>query len=287
MLRFGHRAMACDWELYLPVDDRAYGEQAARAAFEEVDRLEEELSRFVPTSDIARIPSLRAGESLRIGADTRECLEIAEEVRAHTGGAFDVAFRTRLDAAGAEEDRARAVLEIDSAARSVRAGVDGPIVDLGGIGKGFAIDRAMSIVRDWGFEAALLHGGQSSLLALGAPPRHEGWLLDIRDPRDPSKALGRVRLRDRALSGSGVLTRGRHIVDPRSGQAAAGGAGAWAETPAAALSDALSTAFLLLAPEEVAACCSGHPGTGALLPAVAEEGDTRLLAFGDTGLLDE
>ena len=88
--RFSHEAMATTFEILIVHEDDLYARQAAMAAFAEVDRLEEELSRFIENSDISRINELPAGESLPLGLDTFECLKISVRMYAETDGAFDI-----------------------------------------------------------------------------------------------------------------------------------------------------------------------------------------------------
>ena len=109
--RFSHNAMACTWELYLLEDDGDYAAQVARVAFEEVDRIEGELSRFIPRSDVGRINSQPAGEPLRIGVDAFQCLVLSAQLHATTLGAFDVTLGT-----GFSE------LVVDGTARTVTRG---------------------------------------------------------------------------------------------------------------------------------------------------------------------
>ena len=227
---FSHHAMACNWELVLCGEEPSYARQVADTVFAEVDRLEEELSRFIPDSDIGRLNALTAGESLRLGVDSFECLKLALVVKGETGGAFEVA---------------RGCLQLNTEQRSVTVGEEGAEVDLGGLGKGFALDRAVALLGDWGVSCALLHSGQSSLMALGCPHRGSGWKVELRDPQDHSRALGSVTLRGASLSGSGTEIHGNHIRNPHSGEPAQGVVAAWAQAPTAALSDALSTSFRL------------------------------------------
>lgn len=286
--RFSHEAMATVFEVYAVHPDQRYAAQAAQAAFDLADRLERELSRFLPNSDIARVNHLAAGESTRVSPSTLECLVIARHVFDLTGGAFDVSIGTGLPS-----------LELDPDDFLVRATNDGVQVDLGGIGKGYAVDRMAELLEEWGLGVALVHGGFSSVLALEPPTGREGWPLTLSDPGAPSRVLARLSVRQTALGASGVR-KGDHIVDPRTGEPARGRLAAWvvvprperagAEAPvdegssaAAAVTDALTTAFMLLSTEEIAALCERSPGLEAwVLPdsAGGQPGEADLLHFG-------
>ena len=278
--RFTHDAMACTWEIYVAGEDAAYAEQAARTAFDEADRVEQELSRFIEHSDISRINALDAGQSTCVGADACECLELALRIHAETNGAFDVTAGS-LALTGRPTATAEPRFEIDRTRRLVTVRAGDVAVDVGGIGKGYAVDQVVAILRDWSIRTALVHAGQSTVYAIGNPPDRAGWTVAIRNPQDHSASLGVVLLRDRALSGSGSLVHGRHIVDPRTGQPATGPLGAWALAPSAAVSDALSTAFMVLSPDQVADYCGRHPEVAGLLWAKIE-GEHRLLCYGTT-----
>lgn len=280
---FRHEAMACVWEAFIAGQEARYARQAAQAAFAEVDRLDQELSRFIPHSDIARINALAPGQSVRIGIDALECLELAATIHGETLGAFDVTVGALLKRGGAGQAASPAVglhlLEIQRAIHSVTVHAAGLIVDLGGIGKGYALDRAVAVFREWGIGAALIHSGQSTVYALGGPPGQPGWTVSLRNPADHSTSLGQLCLRDNALSGSGMQLHGPHIIDPRTGGPAAGALAAWALAPTAAVADALSTAFMVLTPAEVEDYCRRHPDVSALLSVGTAEGH-RLLRHG-------
>lgn len=273
---FSHAAMACVWEVCLVADSGRYAEHAACAVFEEVDRIESELSRFIPTSDVARINALRDGQRTLVGIDTLDCLDLAARIADETGGAFDVTYlRTIADATPAGGH-----LHADRASHCVFA-TGGPVsIDLGGIGKGYAVDRAAAILRDWDVHDAMIHAGQSTVLAIGRPPSGEGWTVAIRNPDDPEADVGQVVLCDAALSGSGVRIHGRHIIDPRSGRRSGRWVGAWALDRSAAVSDALATAFMLMSAEQIAACCDRGAGRGAGVLASGGGGEGELLRFG-------
>ena len=266
--RFSHEAMATVYEIYAVHPDEGYAAQAAQTAFDLVDRLERELSRFQPNSDITRINQLAAGAHTRVTPSTLECLVIARHMFELTGGAFDVSIGTGL-----------ASLEIDPDELVVRASTSGVRVDLGGIGKGYAVDLVAELLEDWGLERSLVHGGFSSLLALEPPAGIGGWPLTLSDPRDSSRVLARLSVSQTALGASGVRKKD-HIVDPRSGDPARGRLASWvavARPPAApdggprmapaTVADALTTAFMLLSVEEIHELCARTPAVEAwILP---------------------
>jgi thiamine biosynthesis lipoprotein len=289
--RFGHQAMATVFEVHAVHPDSRYAAQAAQAAFDLTDRLERELSRFLTNSDVARVNSLGAGESTRVGPATLECLLIARHMYELTGGAFDISIGTGLP-----------LLALDPEELSVRALEKGISVDLGGIGKGYAVDLMAELLEEWNLTAALVHGGFSSVLALDPPPGLDGWPLTLSDPKSPSRTFTRLTASQRALGASG-LRKGDHIVDPRSAEPVRGRVAAWVSVPrpqqgpagddqrgtdgpraaAAAVADALTTAFMLLPLEEIEGLCDRTPGLEAwVLPGPSGEAETeaQLLHFG-------
>ena len=230
--------MATVYEVYAVHADRTYAAQAAQAAFDLLDRLERELSRFLPNSDITRINHLDAGASTRVAPSTLECLVIARHMFDLTGGAFDVSIGTGLPS-----------LELDPDESVVRATTRGVRIDLGGIGKGYAVDLMAELLEEWELPMALVHGGFSSMLALEPPAGRPGWPLTLSDPAEPSRRLARLTVRQTALGASGVRKRD-HIVDPRTGDPVRGRRAAWVTLPrphggaAAAVADALTTASM-------------------------------------------
>jgi thiamine biosynthesis lipoprotein len=287
--RFSHEAMATVYEVYASHADHHYAAQAAQAAFHLVDRLERELSRFLPNSDITRVTHLVSGERTRVAPTTLECLAIARHMFEMTGGAFDVSIGTGLPS-----------LELDPDESLVLATTAGVRLDLGGIGKGYAVDLMAEVLEEWGLSAALVHGGYSSVLALDPPPGHDGWPLTLSDPGVPSRELARLSVRQTALGASGVR-KGDHIRDPRPGRPALTRLGAWASVPrprdsvaetlaapqpraaAGAVTDALATAFMLLGDEGIEQLCERSPGLEAWIvdaPATGSGAGHRWLHFG-------
>ena len=301
--RFSHEAMNTVFEVHVAGAEARYAAEAAQAAFALVDRLEGELSRFRPNSDITRLNHLPAGERTRVGEAALECLLIARHVYDLTDGAFDIAIGTGLPS-----------LEIDADAFEVRATADGVRLDLGGIGKGYAVDLVAELLEEWGLDRAFVHGGFSSAVALEPPAASDGWPLTLSDPREPSRVFCRLSMRQAALSASGVR-KGDHILDPRTGAPVRGRLAAWVALPRpatpgtgaaadpeprlgprlapAAVADALTTAFMLLGIDEIETLCERSPGLEAwVLPDGVSEGMADLRHFGGpagegTGILPE
>jgi thiamine biosynthesis lipoprotein len=285
IFRFAHFAMGTTFEIMLAEEDENYARQISQAVFAEVDRIKDIISRFDPTSEIGQINRMRAGQALRIGVETYECLKTALRVQSQTNGAFDINIGTLMKYRDEEMSESRPPrtdilkqLKLSQKFRGFRikylpAGEGkGPTemnLDLGGIGKGYALDCILEILSDWGVERALVHGGTSTALSVGTPPEGEGqrrgWPVGIggdwKCPNTPKKFL----LRDRALSGSGTEVKGDHIFDPRTNKPAKGHLAAWVSHPSAAVTDALSTAFMVMNTEEVRAYCKEHRDVWAMV----------------------
>jgi thiamine biosynthesis lipoprotein len=269
--------MGTTFEILIPGAAARYAAEAAMEAFSELGRIEGELSRFVPTSDIARINILRRGETMKLGPDGFACLRVAAEMSALTGGAFDVT------ATGPGRRRGRRVrLALDLKTRMVKAADDGVNVDLGGIGKGYALDCMAAVLEEWEVGSALVHGGESTAYATGAPPGKPAWRVKLRHPgrRGPGSA-GVALLTEGAVSGSALLVRGRHVFDPRTGRAVPRGRASWAAASSAARADALSTAFLVMSWREVERLCARYRGIAAGLARRSRGG---IWDFGEFGV---
>lgn len=271
--RFSHEAMAAVFEIVVADADVRYAEQAAWEAFQLLDRIETELSRFMPGSDIWRVGRAPAGEWVRVGAAARACLELALRLNRETGGAFDVTAPGRPPGRGATDRvRGQPVLEVDSARSAVRA-CGGPVaLDLGGIGKGFALERMAESLGAWDLDHVLLHSGGSTVVVVEPPAGLAGWPVTLADPFAPGHVLTTLELRREALSGSG-LRRGPHIIDPRTGRPECRHRAAWARASIGAVADALSTAFMVMDAPAILECCRREPGRRALV--VAESGAGR------------
>lgn len=300
------QAMACTFCLVFPAG-QARTVEAGYAALDEVERLEDKLSVFRPDSELSRINACASERPVPAGAEVFAVLETAARISAETGGAFDIASGALTRAWGfcqgpkrvptervrlaALEASGMANVELDREARTVRFLRRGVELNLGAIGKGFAIDRALELIQArYGTRSVLMHGGQSSIRAAGTPPGERGgWKVAVGDPFRPGRAIAAVRLHNRALGTSGAahqsfVCNGRrygHVLDVRTGLPAEKVAAATAIAPAAAEADALSTAFYVMGVEGTREYVRSHPGIAAILvtlPRARSAG--AIIAFG-------
>ena len=266
--RFSHEAMATIFEIAMIHSDAAYAGQCAQAAFVEVDRLEEVLSRYRPNSDIAKINNSEPGAAVVVGPDAFACLQQADRLTVETSGAFDVTLGWMSQLLLYKDGKA--VVRLSEEAT----------VDLGGVGKGYAVDRIVEIMNEWEIPQSLIHAGSSSVMAMEAPPHEAGWRMTLRDPLDRGAVLRHLVLRHRAISGSG-LQKGGHIFDPRIGRPAAGRRAAWALSKDAATADALSTAFMVMSLDEIQEYCHQHDDAEAMVVTDGPTGDVEIHEFMD------
>ncbi len=219
--------------------DEAYAQRAAGAALDEIRRAEALLTRFRPDSDIGRVNGAAPGRAVPVDAETGQVLEAALLLAYATDGRFDPCLgraTVHWDGDGpppAEWDIEALAgrqlfrhLEVDRAGGEtrVRAHHAGLWVDLGAIGKGWGVDRAVSALRDWGITSGLVNLG-GDLYALGTSPDGDPWRVGVRDPDDPAGIVAELALAEGALATSGDYERffvhaGRryhHILDPRTG----------------------------------------------------------------------
>ncbi|MBN8248787.1 MAG: FAD:protein FMN transferase [Verrucomicrobia bacterium] len=272
---------------------RAAGEEA----LDEIERLENALSLYRPQSDIARINAGAASGPVRIAPETFRLLEQARSLSDRTCKAFDVTAGPLIRAWGfhggsghlPEPEVLASARKASGWSRVVLDPTDGTVrfrdnlpglLDLGAIGKGYALDRAAGILRDAGVGSALLHGGTSTVVALGAPPGEEHWTIALASAPSPDHPLATsgqafdpikpraVALRNESLSASAVWGRAfrdaeggmlGHVLDPRTGLPVTGVTFAAVILPSATESDSVSTALLVLGR-------SGIPGLTARFP---------------------
>ncbi|HKJ67388.1 MAG TPA: FAD:protein FMN transferase [bacterium] len=299
--RYSHHAMATTYEIYVQHDDEHYAEGAAYEAFKLIDKLEEALSRFIENSDISRINSLQAYEFVTVGLPAFECLEISKNIYEETDRAFDISIgplyqcwltkdKTLRNPSQQELNSARYrtgmhLVKLNKSNYTVQVLRSNLHLDLGGVGKGYAVDKVGELFREWNIENALIHGGKSSVLALEAPSDMPGWPVTISRVGSVTKTVARLFLHNHALSGSGIH-KGQHILDPRRGEPVKEKSGAWALADSSAMTDALSTAFMIMSPEAVRAYCESHENIRAIAVPEGDETPGSVQFFGDWDEVD-
>jgi thiamine biosynthesis lipoprotein len=285
--------MACRVEITLPVEDAAFV-PAAQTALDEIDRLEDTLSVFRTMSAISELNRRAASEPVFVSREVTDLLVECERCYTTTDGAFDPTsgplsrcwgFLRRagwVPDADAIEAAQRAVgfdaVRVDREAGCVRFTRAGTELNLGAIGKGYALDSAGQGLRASGVRHALLSAGSSSVLAIGG--RCPGWRVDLVSPRRPGRPIAELMLRDAALGTSGAgeqffFAGGRrfgHVIDPRTGWPARGILSATVVAEGAARADALSTAFFVGGLDLAKRYCAGHEQVLALLTPDDESG---------------
>jgi len=241
-LRQSVSAMGTTFSIALHGRDRDLMEAAVRAAFDEVRRLDRLLSNYRPDSEWSLVNRDAAHRPVPTSAELFRLISACLEQSRRTDGAFDITvgplkrawgfhrgagrIATAEEVAAARRHVGHRFVELDPAGRTVRFDHAGVELDPGGIGKGYAVDRVVEILRAHGFDTGLVAGSKSSLYGLGAPPAEaRGWRADIRDSDHPGASRALVFLRDASLSTSGTGeqahwsdgTMSSHLVDPRTG----------------------------------------------------------------------
>lgn len=216
----------------------------ATECFHQLERMENHLSRFMEGGDVHRINRLKEGETLYVSETCHQCLLAALDAHARTGGLFDITLGSRIEHLKSGKPgpspgiTGRLVIHPDVAA--VTCGQAGRQIDLGGIGKGFALDRLKEILIDWGADDFLLAAGASSLLAHGPTE----WPVELAG----ESASLRFPLSDQSLSASGTRIQGSHIVHPAGEEAAPRETcdRIWVAARTATLAEIWSTALMLV-----------------------------------------
>src|SRR5438552_1579153 len=216
-VRVHRQAMACRFEVTLS-SDAARHVAAARAALDEADRVEAALTVFRDTSELMRVNRLAGSGPVAIDDRLFALLTMSQQLSYATGGAFDITStpmsrcwgflrREGRVPATADIDWARSavganLVELDADAQTVRFAREGVELNLGSIGKGYALDRMAAILREAGMKDALVSAGGSSVLAVGGAGG--GWTIDIKSRQVRRDRLAGVRIRNAALATSGA-----------------------------------------------------------------------------------
>jgi thiamine biosynthesis lipoprotein len=227
-------------------DDRGRLESAIAQALEEARRLDHLLSNYRADSEWSEVNRLAADQPVPVSKEMFQLLAACVEYSRQSEGAFDISVGPlmkvwgfykgsghlphRAEVRGALADVGYRNILLDPKSQTVRFARKGVELDPGGIGKGYAVDRMAELLRESGIRSALVSGGGSSIYAIGAPPGEQGWKVEIKNPKDPSKSAAVLFLKDESMSTSGnyekfFYAEGKlysHIMDPRTGFPAEG-----------------------------------------------------------------
>jgi thiamine biosynthesis lipoprotein len=244
---FNHEAMKTTFTLRIRNDDAKLAKDVAHACIELIDEIENTLSRYIEGSDIFRINHMEAEQTLFLSDTCYECLRIALDAHQQTGGLFDITLgqqiehqKNKLEGPAPELS---GQLMVDPQRPAVHCSTPGREIDLGGIGKGYTLDRMQSLMEEWGITEALLSAGGSTQLAFGPT----AWSIEL----SGDHATQTIELQNKALSASGIGIQGSHIVSPRADMADYSYARIWLIDETAAYADAWSTAAMLMRQEEL------------------------------------
>jgi len=292
-LIIGRAAMACRFELIFNTGEVPHATQLAIEALDLIDEIESRITVYRETSELTLLNATAALGWQPVASDLFALLMHAQDLFALTSGAFDVAAgslvrswgflqRRGRTPAAADLEQARTMagmqwVEFDPVGKRIRFTRPGVEINLGAIGKGWALDQVVEKLEAAGVKSTLVHGGSSSVRAIGIQgpdiPGRSGWRVGVRHPLRPGKRLATITLENQALgtSGSGTqffIDRGKklgHILDPRSGLPAECVLSATVIAPCAADADALSTALFVLGVEGLNRVAPPGSAVGAML----------------------
>ncbi len=234
-------AMGSTYSVVVYGSDEARLRAAVQDASDEARRLDNLLSNYIQASEWSQVNREASRKPVRISTELFQLLSACVDYSRESDGAFDITVGPLMKVWGfykgsghlphrAEVRGAMAAvgyrnLLLDAENHTVRFAKEGVEIDPGGIGKGYAVDKMVAVLKDDGVTSALVSASGSSIYGLGAPPNEAGWKIKIRDPKDASKIVAEVMLHDSSLSTSGnyekfFFAEGKmysHIMDPRTG----------------------------------------------------------------------
>ncbi len=280
-------SMACLYEIVAHGHDAGALPVVVEQAFDEIDRIDRLMSHYRPDSPLSLINRGAADGPVAVEPELYDFIAAALRYSRESDGAFDITVGPLMKAWGffkgdgrmptdAEVSAVRTrigyehvVLDRDN--RTIRFDVAGVELDLGGIAKGYAVDRAVRVLERGNVSAALVSAGGSTIYAYGAPPGQPSWEVDIQDPLVPDKTALTVPLRDRALSVAGSSekffeidgSRYSHIMDPRTGRPAQGVLTVVVLASSGTDGDALDDAFFVRGVDKTRARLADLTGTEA------------------------
>jgi thiamine biosynthesis lipoprotein len=299
LFRMSRRAMACDFELLLNAGQYPQAAQAAFKALDLIDELESQLTVYRETSEVSRINQSAFDQAVIVEPRLYDLLKQAAAIHAATNGAYDISagalsklwgFYKRDGRMPTDREVQECLAKVgmqrirfDDANHSVQFAVPGLEINLGSIGKGYALDRVTEVIEAEGIHDLLIHGGHSSIVARGdhgisaerasADGPTAGWWIGLRHPLLPKRRIIELRLKNNAVGTSGGGTQffvheGRrysHILDPRTGRPVEGTLSVSVLAPTGAEADALATAFFVMGKDATIDYCRTHETVAAVI----------------------
>jgi len=266
-------SMACEYAIELYGSDAGAFPRIVDEAFDEVDRIDRLMSNYKSDSPLSHINREAARHPVAVDHELFDFIVESMRYLHDSDGAFDITVGPLMKAWGfyhgdgrvpSDEELAAARRHVggahvilNAAARTIAFDEPGVELDLGGIAKGYAVDRVVAVLKRRGIAAALISAGGSTIYGLGAPPGRDAWDVTIQDPIDARKFALTVRLKDRAVSVAGSSEKSfeaggltySHIMDPRTGKPAQGVLSVAVLASTGTAGDALDDAFFVLGPE--------------------------------------
>ena len=266
-------SMACEYAIEAYSEDANSLPGTVDDAFDEVDRIDRLMSHYKAESPLSRINREAGQHPVAVEPELFDFIVEAMRYQRDSDGAFDITvgplmkawgfFRgeghlpsdDELGAARRHVGAAHVTLNLES--KTIAFDAAGVELDLGGIAKGYAVDRVAGLLRQRHVAAALISSGGSTIYGLGAPPGADAWDVKLQDPIDSRKTAFAIKLKDRALSVAGSSekafeaggVRYSHIMDPRTGRPAPGVLSVAVLASSGTAGDALDDAFFVLGPE--------------------------------------
>lgn len=276
-------------EIILIGDNQKKAEKSALQAFQEIRRIEQLMSPTIEKSDVFRINQSAGRKWVRVSPETFYVIKKSIEISEQSDGGFDITVGPLIklwqkarekEEPPSKEDLGRSLGLVGF--RNIMISPDGKIllkreemsIDLGGIAKGYAVDRAFELLKGMGYRNLIVNAGGD--LKVGGMKFGEPWSIGIRDPRDPrdqEKLIAKIKLTKGAIATSGdyekyFISQGKryhHILNPKDGLPAEGCRSVSVLCEEGILADALATAIFVLGPEKGLSLCQRTKGTDCLI----------------------
>jgi thiamine biosynthesis lipoprotein len=286
LFKFHQVAMGTGVEITLMGESEESAQKAALQAFQEIKRIEYLMSPWIESSDVTRINRSAGNDAVKVSPETIEVIKRAQEVSKLSEGGFDITVgplvqlwrKARERGAPPEMDEVKETLKLVNF-RNLKTSYGGKAllekrgmaIDLGGIAKGYAVDRAFELLKGLGYRNLVVNAGGD--LRVGGSKPDGLWSIGIQHPREPEKIMARISLSDTAMATSGdyekfFIHQGKryhHILNPRNGFPAEGCQSVTVLHNEGATADALATAIFVLGPKKGYALCQRLEGVDCLI----------------------